>query len=131
MRMRIKGAKRLVIWLLAGLPMVAHAGDWMRSAGESGLGVSLEYGTADHYWNRFRKLLKDNCTSNDWKLFLHYEYGYSYDYTLFGNTALDTRRCGNRHSSGLGDIRLGVRGRLNPFRNGSTWELSVLVPTSG
>ena len=59
---------------------------------------------------------------------LYYAVGVSYYYTLFTSTAWTYSDRGTDTESGLNDIKLGVTGRINPFRNGRSWQLTAVVP---
>lgn len=117
--------------LSLGLLASAEASEWMRSGGESSLSTSLSFDTGNSYWDRNRHLRPGSCTANDRALGVLYEYGYSYYYTVFAETELRTRDCGNTHASGIPDATFGIRGRLNMFRNQRTWQLSATIPVQG
>ena len=103
----------------------------MLSEGEQSLFTSLELSRADRYWDDNRSLQQDDCTSNDRALGLRYEYGWSYYHTLFAATSFEMDRCGTEKATGIPDLKLGMRGRVNPFRNGHTWELALILPVNG
>jgi hypothetical protein len=107
----------------------ASAGSWMRSEGESYYTGSLRYGTGDRYWDSRFKLRDRDCTASNWASEHSYEYGWSYYRTVFVDGELLDRRCGDAHETGFGDLALGVRGRLDPFRNGRTWQVALILPT--
>ncbi len=92
---------------------------------------SLSLSQADSYWDDQRDLQQDDCSRRDWSATLHYEYGYSYYRTLFAATSLELDKCGTESSTGIPDLKLGMRGRVNPFRNGYTWELAMIIPING
>lgn len=108
-----------------------HASPWMRAQGEHGLSVGLGYSTADSYWDRDSKLRRDDCRSNDYVGWLHYEYGYSYYRTFFANSVVVSEQCGDSERSGIPHLQLGMRGRLDVYRNGRTWQLAVTLPVQG
>ncbi len=99
--------------------------------GEQSLYASLSLSQADSYWDDRRELQQDSCTSRDWRATLHYEYGYSYYRTLFASTAFERNQCGTESAVGVPDVKLGMRGRVDPFRNGYTWELAAIIPVNG
>ncbi len=103
----------------------------MLSEGEQGLYAGLSLSRADSYWDDQRVLQEEGCNSRHWSLQLHYEYGYSYYRTLFVSTSFEKDRCGDESSTGIPDLKLGLRGRVNPFRNGYTWELAMILPING
>ena len=122
--------RAVLLWILAVLgPQVAWAGAWLRSEGEHLYAASLSYSRADAYWDKGGDRTDAGCTFRNTWLSQTYEYGYSYHYTLFGNLGAAGYRCGGEDVSGLADLKLGVRGRLDPFVNGRAWELAVIVPT--
>lgn len=118
-----------VLFLL--LPWRLQAGDWMLSEGEQSLYGSLSLSRANSYWDDRRELQQESCTSRDWSTTLHYEYGYSYYRTLFAATSFERNQCGSESSTGIPDLKLGMRGRVDHFRNGYTWELAVTLPVNG
>jgi hypothetical protein len=120
----------LLLWLFI-LPWRLEAGDWMLSEGEQTLYASLSLSQADSYWDDQRALQQDSCSSRDWRTTLHYEYGYSYYRTLFASTAFERNQCGSESAVGVPDVKLGMRGRVNPFRNGFSWELAAIIPVNG
>ena len=123
---------RLLLPLFALLPPgCLHAGDWMLSEGQQSLYSSLSLSRADSYWDDRRDLQRDDCTSRDWRADLHYEYGYSYYRTLFAATSFERDACGDQRSVGIPDVKLGMRGRVDPFRNSYSWELALIVPVNG
>lgn len=109
-------------------PGTILAGDWMLSKGRSKLGTSLSVTGSNRYWDEDSKIQKDICTNVDGSLGLRYEHGYSYHKTLFFSTAVKTKRCADEKVSGISSMKMGVRGRINPFRNGHTWEASLIIP---
>ncbi|RMH52670.1 MAG: hypothetical protein D6682_01460 [Zetaproteobacteria bacterium] len=123
--------KRMALgWLSALLTIFpATAGSWMLSQGEVQYGGGITYYTDDSYWDQHSHLISGTCTSHNLYLFQGLQYGYSYYHTLFVETTFALQRCGAVHTTGLGDVRLGIRGRLDVERNGRTWELAAIVPT--
>lgn len=120
-------------WLAAGLLLLcsslASAGTWMRSEKETYYSARVEYETADTMWNKDWEREPMVCTANNWKLSQSYEYGLSYYHTAFGTLDILDRNCGGYDVSGIGDLELGVRSRLDIFRNGRTWEVAAILPT--
>lgn len=117
----------LLALCLASLP--ATAGTWMLSRGELAYNAQLAHSSSDHYWDRQRDLRASNCQSDDWSFSNQVEYGWSYYHTVFAEAALVKKECGAQSASGLGDLTVGVRGRWDKFRNGRTWEASIILPT--
>jgi hypothetical protein len=106
-----------------------YAGTWMRSEGEGYYSADLSYETASYHWNNNRVRVPMTCDAKNWALGQTYEYGWDYYHTLFGKVDLRDRECGGTSVSGVGDVELGMRGRLNIFRNGRTWEMAAIIPT--
>jgi hypothetical protein len=118
-----------------------YAGTWMRSEKEGRYSGDLTYDTATAYWDQSLHRVPLPCETQNWALSQSYEYGWSYYSTLFGSVDLRDRNCGtpissvpvssapNSHASGVADVQLGMRGRLNIYRNGRTWEMSAILPT--
>jgi len=115
--------------LLLGMSGKALADNWMRSEGESYYKAGAEYDTAQNRWNQDNDSIKMSCTAKNWKLTQAYEYGMSYYQTFFGSIDYRDRSCGNNEASGIGDLSLGIRRRLDIYRNGRTWEAAVIIPT--
>lgn len=106
-----------------------YADNWMRSEGEGYYKASLEFDSARSKWNQDNKLQSLPCTTRNWNVNQSYEYGMSYYRTFFGSLDYLDRSCGSSEASGIGDLSLGIRGRLNIYRNGRTWETAVIIPT--
>jgi len=103
---------------------------YMLSEGQNRYTTGIQYATAKDTFNRFRHRVPQGCTSRDYYWHHSYTYGYSYYYNLFVNGGLANQNCAGRVKvTGVGDIEVGIRGRLNKFRNGRTWELSAIIPT--
>lgn len=109
----------------------SNASSWMRSEGESYFIALLSKSQSDEFWDKHRKLQKDDCRSDDYQTFMRYEYGYSYYHTLFADLKWESNDCGALKSQGIPDVKFGIRGRLLPFRNGRTWQVSVTIPVDG
>ena len=109
---------------------LAGASAYLLSEGQQQYTTGFTYLWGDHIWNRNSNLVRAGCTVQDYYWHHSYTHGSSYYYNIFAKTAFSHNTCGNQPSvSGLGDVELGVRGRLDKFRNGRTWELSVIAPT--
>jgi len=114
--------------ILAFHPVTATAGDWMLSEKDVIYSSGLTYSTDNVSWDQQYKLHR-KCSSSNAYLFQGVEYGYSYYHTLFLNTALASQNCGSNHTSGIGDFKMGIRGRLDNEHNSRTWELTAIIPT--
>ncbi len=111
------------------MPSPVAAGSWLLSQGENQYTSSLSYSTSTAYWDSSGVLHESGQRSHSWSVNQRYEYGYSYYRTLYLSTDLIHKTSGSGSVSGLGDLMLGVRGRLNRYRNGLAWEAGVIVPT--
>lgn len=109
----------------------AMAGDWLLSSGYSALSLGYSYTSSEKNWDEKRQLYSSNCVIRDQALSMRYEYGYSYYHTLFASSSFNAEHCGNDDTSGIADVRLGMRGRMNPFRNSYAWEFSLILPVQG
>lgn len=107
-----------------------QAGSYMQSGGNLDYFTSAGHLWATQRWDRNGILADTDCRRSYSYSSHHLEYGYSYYYTLFGDTNIAQTRCNRDHKEGLSDVRLGVRGRTNVFRNNRTWEVEATVPTS-
>lgn len=118
---------------VASLATEARAGAWMRSEGELQLRLDLSLSSADERWDGERRRVDAGCTTQRQGLELQAEYGYTYYTTLFAEAGLRQRRCAGEAAaanSGLDRLRLGMRGRLDRFRNGRSWELALNLPVA-
>lgn len=120
---------RTLLLTLALTSFAAQAGTWMLSRDEWASNSQLAHSSSDHYWDRQRTLRAANCRSDDWSFNQQVEYGWSYYHTVFADASLLDKQCGAQGDSGLGDLTLGVRSRWDVFRNGRTWEASLILPT--
>ncbi len=119
----------LILLAAASLCPAAHAGSYMRSAGDASYSTSLGYSWADREWDEQGELQLLDCQRQHVSNSHYLEYGYSYYYTLFGGVSLSQARCAEESNAGFGDLRLGARGRTNLYRNHRTWELVATLPT--
>lgn len=124
------GAQWCAILLGAGMSTAAHAGSYMRSGQEFSYSTSLGYDWATREWDESSDLQPTDCRRQHVSNSHYVEYGYSYYYTLFGGVSLAQATCSAESTTGLGDLRLGVRGRTNLYQNHRTWELIATVPTN-
>ena len=119
--------------ILSGMSVhsgTAQASAYMLSEGQNMYTTGLTYSTANEWFNQNRNRVPQGCTSKDYSWGHSYTYGYSYYTNFFANTALANQSCGaGGKTAGIGDVQLGIRGRLDNTRNGRTWELAVSIPT--
>lgn len=116
--------------MLLALSSEAAASSWMRSQGEWLSSTHLQMSSANQYFDQNSDRQPIGCTSNDLYLDQVLEYGQSYYRTLFGKFSVGQKGCGADSSFETGDLELGIRGRIDLFRNGRSWEAALLVPTS-
>ena len=129
--------KREIIKLLglsAALCMVgagqALAGAWMVNEGESVASAGVSYSTHNRFYNNASVLVPQGCTSRNTSVNAGYEYGLSYFYNIYVNTGYGNYACAGRNTAtGIGDVTVGIRGRLDQYRNGKTWEVEATFPT--
>lgn len=122
----------IVLLALLGTTGSAMAGAWLRSEGEVYASMDVSFSSASYQWDDHRHRERADCTERKQRADLNAEYGYSYYHTLFAQASMSLARCsGEPDSSGLSDLTLGVRGRLDPFRNGRSWELALKLPVTG
>ncbi|MDH4322161.1 MAG: transporter [Desulfobulbaceae bacterium] len=107
----------------------AAAGAWMRSEGESHYSATLDYSASTDYWDSDGVRRDAGHRFESWNLSQQYEYGYSYYRTLYAAADLIQKKGEAGSAAGLGDLRLGMRGRLNRNENGRTWEAGVIIPS--
>jgi len=115
--------------LLGAICGRANASAWLRSEAESYLTLRAEYSMANQQWDRNGNIEDLGCNLSGRWLSGYYEYGYSYYYTIFGQVSAESRSCGNDRASGVEDVVIGVRGRINPYRNGRAWEVKLFIPS--
>ena len=158
MFLHLRGNRMLTrIWAvlagLAGLLTVspAYAGVGMLQQGENLYISDLSFAGGNTRWDVQRKKIPSICKRRNLDLVQGYEYGYSYFHTIYATATLAYRHCGQINiparisvrtgavrrpaqtllsgpSSGLGDIELGVRTRLN-HHNTAAWEAFLIIPT--
>jgi len=126
-----------MVGLFAASPAMAGVG--MLGGGESLYNSDLSFRGGNDSWDRARNKVASVCHRRNVSLVQGYEYGYSYFHTVFASAALAYRRCGqinnplavatlSGQASGLGDVQIGVRTRLN-HRSTAAWEASLIIPT--
>lgn len=105
------------------------ASPWMLSEGDLTYYGGLSYSTSDSSWDKSSQLEDSDCHSTKTGSHHGVEYGYSYYRTIFARAEMIDKGCGEDSYTGLGNLRIGMRGRLDVFSNGKTWELSAIIPT--
>lgn len=127
--MAIRAVQGVVGILGASLCAAAHAGSYLRSTDELSYSSALGYTWATRQWDEQRDLQATDCR-REYNYNTHYlEYGASYYHTVFGGLLLANSRCGGDTHTGFGDLRVGVRGRTDRYRNHRAWELIATLPT--
>ncbi|MBI5193822.1 MAG: hypothetical protein HZA08_10335 [Nitrospirae bacterium] len=106
-----------------------YASPWMQSEGDSVGSTGISYSQADSFWKRDGKLMQYTDKHQEATYYLYGEYGYSYYYNLIASTGWNYRDDGIRTNNSIDDIKIGIRGRLNRFRNGRTWQVNAILPT--
>jgi hypothetical protein len=120
-----------IVVALAGLlaAAAAQAGSYMQSGGDLSYSTSVGSIWATEEWDTDRNLHDASCR-REYLYNGHYlEYGQSYYHTLFGGINVARSSCAEDSKEGLGDLRLGIRGRYNVFMNHRTWEVEATIPT--
>lgn len=128
-------ALRRTLWYVALgallAPGLSQAGAGLRSEDSVFYNGTLGYHWATQYWDEQRDKRPIGCRSEYLSFSNYLEYGFSYYRTLYGQLGLARATCGNESEAGLGDLKLGVRGRINRYLNDRAWELEVTIPTRG
>lgn len=107
----------------------AQAGAGLRSESEVYYSGTVGHTWATEYWDAAGARHAIGCEST-YDVFSSYaEYGWSYYHTLFAQLGQARARCGGAAENGLTDLQVGVRGRLDRYRNDGAWELQLTVPT--
>lgn len=122
-------SQSIIAIILFMLASASIAGGWLRSEGEHRYSAYFQNSSADRSWDRDGNEVNSSCTSKDSSITHEYEYGYSYYRTFFGKVSMANSECGSDKSSGFGDINLGVRGRLDLYKNGQAWEAILIIPS--
>jgi len=137
--------------MLAGLWCVssANAGVGMLQEDENLYIGDVSFSGGNTHWDVQRNKIDSLCKRRNVSLIQGYEYGYSYFHTVFANVTFGYRKCGqiNRaprrrvgggvrpgftllggRATGVGDVEVGVRTRLN-HQNTAAWEALLIIPT--
>lgn len=123
---------RVCVAILVLLAMVDAQATGLRSEEELLYRGTLSYGTATEEWDDDAVTRDIGCRAHNSRFSNRLEYGYSYYYTLFGDLGLADSRCGgDRRRSGLSDLHLGLRGRIDQYLNTQSWELGATIPLQG
>ncbi|MCF6235759.1 MAG: hypothetical protein L3J70_05200 [Gammaproteobacteria bacterium] len=109
--------------------IVQAASPWMRSETEKYYWAGISYSTGDQRWDDNSDLKKAGCRNSDLYMHHKFEYGYSYYHTLIAGLSVASANCGDDNLTGVGDLTLGIRGRLDKYTNGKSWEITMIIPT--
>jgi len=125
--------KKLQVLFVAGALLCvsqAQAGNWLRNEHERLYTAEVKFSAYNDHWDQYGTLIPNGQGHvNRQDSYQSFEYGYSYYYTLVGGVGIhNIEIAGASVASGLGDIDLGVRGRIHHDQNGKAWELKLLVP---
>lgn len=107
----------------------AQAASGLRSEKDVLYAASLGYLTATEDWDGAGDLQDNDCRSQYTGLSHYAEYGFNYYYTGFAKLALAESRCADAARTGFSDLKLGLRGRINRYRNDRAWEVEATIPT--
>ena len=134
------------VTMIAGMLLVAstaNAGVGMLEEAENLYVSDLSFSGGSKYWDAQHNVIDSSCKRRNASLVHRYEYCYSYFHTIFANVSFAYRKCGNINraaavrlgvtrlggkASGVGDVTLGVRTRLN-YNNTAAWEAVMIIPT--
>lgn len=101
----------------------------MKEEGSEHISVWNGFSSSRTYWDRNGKVKSQGCTSHNYSTHVSYERGLSYDHTFLAKMGYKVTECGGGRAEGFTDIEIGLRGRLNPYRNGRSWEARLIIPT--
>lgn len=113
--------------VLGALPVLA--GGYMQSGGAGYASVGVNADLAGDNWEKDGRHVASSCGAEQ-SISAYGEYGWSYYRTIFAATSITHKGCPNESAWGLGDTRVGVRGRVDPFSNARVWEAALILPTS-
>ena len=109
----------------------AQAGAGLLSSVDASYSARFGFFTAEQRWDGDRRLQDSACRSEYGNSTHAFEFGYSYYHTLYAQSGLARSSCGGASNTGLTDIRVGLRGRLNVYENNGSWELEATLPMIG
>lgn len=107
----------------------AHAASGLRSEADSLYAASLGFLAATEEWDDDGTLQPNDCRSEYTGLSHYGEYGFNYYYTGFAKLAVAQSRCADESRTGFSDLKLGIRGRIDLYRNDRAWEIEATIPT--
>lgn len=102
----------------------------MRSSDEHYLEAQVVSSSATQYWDVSGHTIAYGCSLSDQNLSGKYEYGYSYYYTLISGLSIDSRECGGQRETRFESASVGIRGRLDDYANGKSWQIRLLYQNS-
>ena len=107
----------------------AVAGGYMQSGGAGYASLGLNADLDGGNWEKDGSHVSSSCGAEQ-SLSAYGEYGLSYYRTVFASTSITHKGCPNESAWGLGDTRVGLRGRVDPVSNALVWEGALILPTS-
>ena len=107
----------------------AVAGGYMRSGGETFVGVGLKLDYNDSFFDKSGERQHGGCDSG-WSMPLFVDHGLSYYTNVFASTSVRYKDCPGDKAWSLSDSEVGLRRRVDPLSNDWVWEASLFVPTS-
>lgn len=131
-------AKNKIIAVLAllMLPAMTCQAAWMRQEGEVGATIGLTVSDIGEFFDRAGNRVRNTCHGGALDMPIQIEYGASYYHTYYANTSLSAYNCGAPvgaaigQVSGLTDVELGMRGRMDVVKSDHVWELAAIIPSN-
>jgi hypothetical protein len=117
----------LLVGLLGAAP--AWAGGYMQSGGFGYASIGVNADLDGGNWEKDGSHVSSSCGAEQ-SVSAYGEYGLSYYRTVFASTSITHRGCPGETPWGLGDTRVGLRGRVDPLSNAKVWEAALILPTS-
>ena len=109
-------------------PLIANAGSFMRSGGETFASLDLSMDLGDRIFDKNGEARSGSCSPGQ-SLNAYGEYGWSYYTTVFASGSLRHQNCASGEKWGVESGKIGVARRLDPLRNTWVWEAAILLPS--
>lgn len=109
------------------LPAMTCQAAWMRQEGEIGASIGVTVSDIGEFFDRAGNRVRNTC-GGALDMPMQVEYGASYYRTYYASTSLSAYNCGLGQVSGLTDVELGMRGRMNLTTSDHIWELAAIIP---
>lgn len=113
--------------LILLMPLVAGAGGYMRSGGETFVSGGLSADMASKLFDKRGNRIDSTCNSGQ-ALFVYGEHGYNYYTTVFASASLRNQSCPTGAKQGWDGGKIGLNRRVNPTSNTLVWEAALLLP---